>query len=128
MYPQFVGQMYTPGAVEERLTMGILEGLLHREYVEGMDEDYATFGLTATDCSFNRFKTVRLRCPDLIAAKSLLQGVCWTIKGVCWTVTGFVGTSQLTISRTPLFRPHTPPLTELWRKLWSVLFARMNVG
>ncbi|GAQ78423.1 hypothetical protein KFL_000130050 [Klebsormidium nitens] len=55
----FVGQMYAPGAIEERLQMGTLEGLLHREYVEGTDDDYATSGLTATDCSFSRFKKVR---------------------------------------------------------------------
>jgi hypothetical protein len=65
--------MYAPGAVEERLAMGTLEGLLHREYVEGMDEDYATSSLTATDCFFNRFKTVRLSRPDLIVAKSRLR-------------------------------------------------------
>ncbi|GAQ90197.1 hypothetical protein KFL_006120010 [Klebsormidium nitens] len=53
----FVGQMYAPGAIEERLRMGTLEGLLHREYVEGMDDDYATSNLTATDCFFSRFKT-----------------------------------------------------------------------
>lgn len=63
--------------------MGTLEGLLHREYVEGMDEDYATSGLTATDCFFNRFKTVRLRRPDLIAAKRP-------------AATGIFGLSQLT--------------------------------
>lgn len=66
--------MYAPGAIEERLAMGTLESLLHREYVEGIDDDYETSGLTATDCSFNRFKTVRLCRPDLlIAAKSQLM-------------------------------------------------------
>jgi hypothetical protein len=39
--------MYAPGAIEERLAMGTLEGLLHREYVEGIDDDYETSGLTA---------------------------------------------------------------------------------
>ncbi|GAQ90774.1 hypothetical protein KFL_006830030 [Klebsormidium nitens] len=51
----FLGQMYAPGAVEERLAMGTLEGFLHREYVEGADEDYETSSLTSSDCAFDRF-------------------------------------------------------------------------
>ncbi|GAQ77809.1 hypothetical protein KFL_000040100 [Klebsormidium nitens] len=47
--------MYAPGAVEARLAMGTLEGLRHREYVEGADDDYQTSSLTSPDCSFNRF-------------------------------------------------------------------------
>ncbi|GAQ77808.1 hypothetical protein KFL_000040090 [Klebsormidium nitens] len=47
--------MYAPGAVEDRLAMGTLEGLRHREYVEGTDDDYQTSALTSPDCSFNRF-------------------------------------------------------------------------
>jgi hypothetical protein len=50
--------MFAPGAVSERLEMGTLEGLRHREYVEGTDDDYATSGLTEADCSFNRFGKV----------------------------------------------------------------------
>lgn len=55
---QFLGQMYAPNALEERLAMGTLEGLLHREYVEGTDEEYETSGLTQSDCSFDRFGKV----------------------------------------------------------------------
>ncbi|GAQ90454.1 hypothetical protein KFL_006410030 [Klebsormidium nitens] len=50
--------MYAPHAVEERLAMGTLEALRHREYVEGSDDDYATSGLTSADCAFNRFGEV----------------------------------------------------------------------
>jgi hypothetical protein len=58
---QFLGQMFAPGAIPERLAMGTLEGLRHREYVEGRDEDYITSSLVAADCAFNRFGQV---CPD----------------------------------------------------------------
>ncbi|GAQ85269.1 hypothetical protein KFL_002270010 [Klebsormidium nitens] len=51
----FLSQMYAPGPVEERLAMGTLEGLRHREYVEGTDDDYLTSGLTSADCGFSRF-------------------------------------------------------------------------
>ncbi|GAQ77846.1 hypothetical protein KFL_000040460 [Klebsormidium nitens] len=51
----FLGQMHAPGAIAERLQVGTLEGLMHREYVEGSDDEYATSDLTATDCFFNRF-------------------------------------------------------------------------
>ncbi|GAQ85271.1 hypothetical protein KFL_002270040 [Klebsormidium nitens] len=54
----FLGQMYAPGALEERLAMGTLEGLRHREYVEGTDDDYLTSGLTSADCGFSRFGQV----------------------------------------------------------------------
>ncbi|GAQ89142.1 hypothetical protein KFL_004900090 [Klebsormidium nitens] len=74
----FVGQMYAPGAIEERLRMGTLKGLLHREYVEGMDDDYATSNLTATDCFYTRFKTaeadVTTRTPiDVISTSPRLS-------------------------------------------------------
>lgn len=49
---QFLGQMFAPGAIPERLAMGTLEGLRHREYVEGRDEDYITSSLVAADCAF----------------------------------------------------------------------------
>jgi hypothetical protein len=51
--------MYAPGAVEDRLAMGTLEGLHHREYVEGADDDYVTSALTSPDCTFSRFLRVR---------------------------------------------------------------------
>ncbi|GAQ80103.1 hypothetical protein KFL_000460140 [Klebsormidium nitens] len=51
----FLGQMFAPGAIAERLDMGTLEGLRHREYVEGTDDDYAASSLTEADCSFSRF-------------------------------------------------------------------------
>ncbi|GAQ80106.1 hypothetical protein KFL_000460170 [Klebsormidium nitens] len=51
----FLGQMFAPGAIPERLNMGTLDGLRHREYVEGTDEEYATSSLTEEDCSFSRF-------------------------------------------------------------------------
>ncbi|GAQ80434.1 hypothetical protein KFL_000540110 [Klebsormidium nitens] len=35
--------------------MGMLEGLYHREYVEGADDDYQTSTLTSPDCNLNRF-------------------------------------------------------------------------
>ncbi|GAQ84255.1 hypothetical protein KFL_001820080 [Klebsormidium nitens] len=54
----FLGQMFAPGAVDERLAMGTLEGLRHREYVEGTDDDYLTSGLTSADCGFSRFGEV----------------------------------------------------------------------
>ncbi|GAQ92379.1 hypothetical protein KFL_009990020 [Klebsormidium nitens] len=61
----FLGQMYAPGAIEERLAMGTLEGFRHREYVEGTDEEYETSDLTATDCSFNRFGKAQSNAVDL---------------------------------------------------------------
>ncbi|GAQ81164.1 hypothetical protein KFL_000730010 [Klebsormidium nitens] len=54
-----LGQMYAPGAVEERLAMGTLEGFNHREYVEGTEEDYETSSLTAPDCSYTKFDLPR---------------------------------------------------------------------
>ncbi|GAQ87755.1 hypothetical protein KFL_003750050 [Klebsormidium nitens] len=51
----FLGQMFAPGAIPERLAMGTLEGLRHREYVEGRDEDYVTSSLVSANCAFNRF-------------------------------------------------------------------------
>ncbi|GAQ87035.1 hypothetical protein KFL_003270025 [Klebsormidium nitens] len=54
----FLGQMFVPGAATARLAMGTLEGLLHREYVEGTDDDYRTSDLSAADCAFNRFGEV----------------------------------------------------------------------
>ncbi|GAQ80327.1 hypothetical protein KFL_000510280 [Klebsormidium nitens] len=51
----FVGQMFREGAVEERLAMGTLEGLLHREYVEGTDDEYEASDLVSADCSFDLF-------------------------------------------------------------------------
>ena len=47
--------MYREGAVEERLAMGTLEGLLHREYVEGTDDEYEASDLVSADCSFSPF-------------------------------------------------------------------------
>jgi hypothetical protein len=58
---QFLGQMYQPHAAETRVAMGTLEGLRHREYVEGTDEEYLTLRLTIADCSFNRFNRVSAR-------------------------------------------------------------------
>ncbi|GAQ90775.1 hypothetical protein KFL_006830040 [Klebsormidium nitens] len=63
----FLGQMYAPGAVEERLAMGTLEGFLHREYVEGADEDYETSSLTSSDCAFDRFGKVPPTASDFSA-------------------------------------------------------------
>jgi hypothetical protein len=54
--------MYAPGAIEERLSMGTLEGLLHREYVEGTDPEYETTSLTDSNCSFKRFGQVSDLC------------------------------------------------------------------
>lgn len=51
--------MFQKDAVAERLAMGTLEGLRHREYVEGRDDEYITSSLTTADCSFNRFGEVR---------------------------------------------------------------------
>lgn len=61
-----MGQMYAPGAVGARLKMVTQEGLNHREYVEGADEEYKTSDLTSADCSFDRFGTVSLRNLDCI--------------------------------------------------------------
>ncbi|GAQ85447.1 hypothetical protein KFL_002350220 [Klebsormidium nitens] len=59
----FLGQMFAPGAISKRLDMGTLEGLRHREYVEGTDDDYATSSLTEADCAFSRFgKVCHLAC------------------------------------------------------------------
>ncbi|GAQ89152.1 hypothetical protein KFL_004920020 [Klebsormidium nitens] len=54
----FLGQMFAPGAATERLAMGTLEGLLHREYLESTDDDYLTSDLSTADCAFNRFGEV----------------------------------------------------------------------
>ncbi|GAQ91043.1 hypothetical protein KFL_007180040 [Klebsormidium nitens] len=60
----FLGQMYAPGAIKERLAMGTLEGFRHREYVEGTDE-YEISELTATGCSFSRFGKAYTNASDL---------------------------------------------------------------
>ncbi|GAQ92450.1 hypothetical protein KFL_010160010 [Klebsormidium nitens] len=54
----FLGHMFRPGAVEERLAMGTLDCLGHREYIEGLDQDYQTTNLSTFDCSFSRFGKV----------------------------------------------------------------------
>ncbi|GAQ81556.1 hypothetical protein KFL_000830380 [Klebsormidium nitens] len=51
----FLGQMFAPGAEEARSATETLDGFLLREYVEGVNADYETSGVTSTDCIFNRY-------------------------------------------------------------------------
>ncbi|GAQ79908.1 hypothetical protein KFL_000410075 [Klebsormidium nitens] len=66
--------MYAPGAVEARLKMVTQEGLNHREYAEGADEEYETSDLTSANCSYDRFATaVQPEAPSVISASRKLR-------------------------------------------------------
>jgi hypothetical protein len=56
--------MFAPGAVERRLSM-VVGDEYHREYVDGIVEDYITPSLTDPGCYYSEFAvSTPIRLPD----------------------------------------------------------------